>query len=194
MSAEPLSRRDREDMLKLVRSRERVAKSMASARSAALMADFEAQLDRQYAYDEDAIWQAAAEFAKEAVAMARGRIAERCGELGIPAQFAPDLSVQWYARGRNAMEGERQQMRRLAKRRIEQIEASARLEIERASVQAQERLWTDGLTSDAAQTFLASLPTVEGLMPTLNLQEVQAALATPKSLAQPPAFPMLEDD
>lgn len=177
-----LSRAERESLLKMVRQRERVAKSSASERSATLMADFEAQLDRRYSYDEDEVWNAATLAAKQVVADASARIAERCREMGIPAEFAPELAVTWYGRGRNALAGERAELRRIAKRRVEQIEARARLEIERASVHAQEQLLLDGLSSDGAKAFIAAMPTVDQLMPVLALEDVQVSLSAPKRL------------
>jgi hypothetical protein len=178
-----LTRREQEDLLKLVRQRERVAKSAAAARSAELIADFEAQLDRRYAFDEDQTWHAATAAAQTVVAEAQQRIASRCRELGIPADFAPRLSIGWSGQGRNSVRAERTDMRRLAARRVEQIEASAKLAIEQASVAAQERLWVDGLTSDAAREFLTCLPTAETLMPLLEMEKIQATLVAPKAFA-----------
>jgi hypothetical protein len=175
--------RDRDELTKLVRSRERVAKTAASARSAHLLAEFEAQLDREYAWDEDKVWEAATLASKEVVAQAQEAIATRCKELGIPPQFAPGLSVGWYGRGRNAMQGERAEMRRLAKRRIEEIEARARAEIELASLAAQEQLMLGGLTTDAARVYVDSLPSIEALMPPVDVAAVQGSLAAPKRIA-----------
>lgn len=186
MSEQTLTRSEREDMLKLVRQRERVAKTAAGARSAQLLAEFEAQLDRRYSYDEDEVWEAATAAAKEVVAKAKLAIAQRCRDLGIPPEFAPTLEVSWYSRGRNALKAERDEMRRVAKRRVEQIETAARLAIEQASVQAQERLWADGLTSEAARGFLAALPTVDSLMPSLDIGQVQQALSAPKTFGTRP--------
>lgn len=180
--AEAMTRKDRETLITMVKHRERVAKSAATARSAELLAEFEAQLDRRYSYDEDAVWEAATLAAQQFVGEAQARINERCRELGIPSEFAPGLSVTWYSRGRNALQSERAEMRRVAKRRIEQIETDARLAIEQASLKAQEQLWAGGLTTEAAQAFLASMPTVEGLMPVLALEVVQQQLSEKKAL------------
>lgn len=182
-AAPAMSRREREDLLKLVRQRERVAKSAATARSQHLLAEFEAQLDRRYHFDEDRIWAAAKAAAEATVAKANLEIAAQCEKLGIPPQCAPGLDLAWYGRGRNAATQERAEMRRLAKRRIEAIETQARLAIEQASVQAQERLWVDGITTEVAHGFLAALPTVEGLMPALDVAQIQRDLSAPKGLA-----------
>lgn len=178
----PMSKGEREALLKMVRQRERVAKRAAEERSAQLLAEFEAQLDRRYSYDEDAVWNAITEQVKKVTEEAHKEIARRSEELGIPPEFAPNLSCNWYGRGRNAMKDERAEMRRVAKRRIEQIETSAKLAIENASVKAQEQILLDGITSDSAKGFIAQIPTVEQLMPVIALEEVQAKLASPKRL------------
>lgn len=73
-------------------------------------------------------------------------------------------------------------MRHVAKRRIEQIEATARTAIERASVAAQESLLVGSLTTDAATLFAESLPSVEELMPQLNIAELQQSLIAERPL------------
>ena len=75
-------------------------------------------------------------------------------------------------------------MRQVAKRRIEQIEASARTAIERASVAAQEALLVGGLTTDAARLFAQSLPVVEELMPNLDITQLQQALIEQRPLGR----------
>jgi hypothetical protein len=170
-----MTRQEREALAKLIRQRERLAKTAAAERSAALLADFEQQADRVYSYNEDDVWRQAVLTAKEEVARAQIKIAERCKELGIPQPFAPTLSVGWHQQ-RAAVTSERLKMRQVAKRRIEQIEATARTAIERASVAAQEALLVGGLTTDAAAMFAESLPSVDELMPQLNMAELQQAL------------------
>ena len=58
-----MTRRERDDLAKLVRQRERLMKTLAAQRSAELMADVEAQLARIYDFDEDEVWAAATEAA-----------------------------------------------------------------------------------------------------------------------------------
>jgi hypothetical protein len=176
-----MTKPEREALAKLIRQRERLAKTSAAERSAVLMADFEQQADRMYAYDEDQVWRAAVLTAKEEVAKASTRIEDRCRELGIPQPFAPTLSVVWHQQ-RASVGAERAKMRQVAKRRIEQIEATARAAIERASVAAQESLLVGGLTTDAARMFAESLPVVEELMPRLEMADLQQMLIEQRPL------------
>lgn len=176
-----MTRGDRETLVKIARQRERLAKNQASERAAHLRADFERQMDRDFSYDENAIWKAAAEAANAAVEDAKAKVAAECERLGIPREFAPTLNCNWYGQGQNASRARRAELRRMAARTIEAAEKSARTVIETKSIETQERLMAGGLTSAEAQRFLESMPTADALMPQLALVEVKALLAAPKT-------------
>lgn len=180
MTTETMSRADRETLVKIARQRERVAKSEAKERAAHLVADFEKQMDRRYSYDENEVWSVATAAAETAVKEAKDKIAAECERLGIPREFAPSLSLGWYGKGRNASKDERTEMRRIASRQIEAAQKSAFAAIERQSVQVQESIMVSGLTSDAAREMLASLPTVDTLMPALTIDGVVGLIANKK--------------
>jgi hypothetical protein len=186
-----MTKADREALARLIRQRERLAKTAASERSAALLADFEQQADRVYSFNEDKVWRSAVLAAQEEVTKAQSVIADRCKELGIPAPFAPTLSVGWHQQ-RASVASERAKMRHIAKRRIEQIEATARTAIERASVAAQEALLTGSLTTEAAKLFAESLPVVEELMPKLDMAVLQQAIIEERPLSR--GFGLLDYD
>ena len=95
----PMSRGEREDLQRLVRQREKVLKSAARQRSAELLADFENQMGQQYSFDQDTVWEQAVKSVEPLVAKAKAQIADRCRELGIPRQFAPDVDLGWHHRG-----------------------------------------------------------------------------------------------
>jgi hypothetical protein len=98
VTAQPMTKSEREDLAKLILNRERVLKSAAAQRSAELFAEFEQQLASIYQWDQDEIWRQAHEAAEAAVATAEKAIAERCSELSIPARFAPGLNLYWHGR------------------------------------------------------------------------------------------------
>lgn len=179
--SDTMSRADRDTLVKIARQRERVAKSEAKERAARLLADFEQQLDRRYKFDENPIWEEAAKAAIAVVAEANAKIAAECERLGIPAQFAPGLSIGWYARGRNAVKEERTEMRRLAQREIDAIEKAARTAIERQSVETQEKIMIGGLTSADARAFLEQMPTAEALMPAIAMEKIEALVIEGKT-------------
>ena len=179
-----MNRGEREDLQRLVRQREKVQKSAAKARSAELLADFESQMAASYSFDDDAVWEAAAKAAESEVVKAQARVAARCEELGIPKNFAPALKLVWSHRGYdNAVEKRRTELRKVAQAELSALEQRAVLQIETASVAAQTEIAIAGLTTDGARAFVASLPTVEQLMPALSYREL-AGEAEPSVVEQ----------
>ncbi len=174
-----MTKSEREDLQRLIRQREKVLKSAAKQRSSDLLADFENQLGAEYHYDQDEVWKEATRIVKQEVAKASAKVAARAAQLGIPANFAPDISFSWYRRGENAIKERRIELRKMATRRIAAIEAKAIVDIELASVEAQTRIASSGLTPEAARTFLDSLPKLETLMPKLTFEEVAGKAEPP---------------
>jgi hypothetical protein len=145
-----------------------------------LLADFENQMGQQYAFDQDEVSNKAVETVAPLVKKAQAQIAERCRELGIPKQFAPSAHLSWSARGYgNVLEKQKAELRRMAKTRIQAIEAKARTEIEMSCLQAQEKIALAGLTSDAARLFIEKLPGIETLMPRLSFTEIAGEAEPP---------------
>jgi len=188
-----MTRGEREELQRLVRQREKVQKSAAKQRSKELLADFESQISAEYSFDDDAVWAAAAKAAEGEVQKARGRVAARCQELGIPKQFAPSLHLSWSHRGYgNALASRRDELRRSAQAQIASMEQAAIVKIELGSVDLLTQIAAAGLTSEAARGFLSALPSVESLMPKLSYREVAAEsdppiveqLITPNALRQ----------
>lgn len=170
---------EREELQRLIRQREKVLKSAAKQRSAELLADFENQLGTIFSFDDDKVWAAATKAAEAEVAKAQEVVAARCVELGIPKRFAPELDLQWYGRGENAVKERRGELRKMATTRIEAIAAKAIVDIEMASVGAQTEIARAGLTSAAAVAFIEKLPAVEALMPRLTFAEVSGEAEPP---------------
>jgi hypothetical protein len=182
--AAPISKGEREDLQRLIRQRERVLKSAAKQRSAELLADFENQMGSEFSFDDDAVWQRAAQEAETELNKAKQKVSARCRELGIPARFAPTLDLRWVHRGYdNLIERRRAKLRRMAQTKIEAIEKKAATEIELSCLQAQTELAVAGLTSKAAHAFLNKLPDIETLMPRLSFAQV-AGEAEPPVAAQ----------
>lgn len=183
MSNEPkpvnrMTKGERSDLLSLIKKRERVMKTMAGERSAEMLAEFESQAAKIYSFNDDAVWQKAKEEAEEAVRAAQAAIESRCQLLGIPREFAPSISVQWYGRGENAFAGRMAELRRAAKTRIAAIEAEACSRIERMSLDAQADLLSQGLDTDAAHAFLAAAKAdMAALMPSLLVVDVEKMIA-----------------
>ena len=176
----PMSRGEREDLQRLVRQREKVLKSAARQRSAELLADFENQMGQQYSFDQDTVWEQAVKSVEPLVAKAKAQIADRCRELGIPRQFAPDVDLGWHHRGYgNVLAERRVELRRMATTQIAAIESKAIVEIEMSCLQAQTQIAAAGLTSVAAMSFIEKLPSIETLMPLLAFAEVSGEAEPP---------------
>jgi hypothetical protein len=170
-----ITRREREDLLRVARLRERTAKSAAKERSTALRADFEAKLAAVFSYDDDATWKQAHKIADQATCDANAAIAARCSELGIPARFSPRLTTYWSARGENASRERRVELRAVATSKIAALEAAARVKIEAASAQIQTELLCIGMSEDA-QRLLEQMPSAEELMPPIEMAEAESLL------------------
>jgi hypothetical protein len=175
---EPMSRRDREDLAKLVRKREKLAKTKTESVAAERLADFEQQLASKYAPGDDPVWAELHQAADEAVTEADAKLGERCKELGIEDRFRPRVSAGWYSRGENAVAERRTELRAVAKSRIDADARVAKAEIERHSVEVQTQLISGGLESEEARRFLASMPTPQALMPAApSVAEIETAAA-----------------
>ena len=134
------------------------------------------QPDKHDSFDDDDVWKAAHEAAAKASSEAQEAIIVRCRELGIPAEFAPGVVMGWYGRGQNAVAGRRAELRRMAKSKIDLIEAEAKTKIERLSLAAQTEVIANGLESEAARTFLEKMPSLESLMPPIDAGEIKALI------------------
>jgi hypothetical protein len=178
-----MTKGEREDLQRLIRQREKVLKSAAKQRSSELLAGFENQLGAIYSFDDDETWAEATRVAKQEVAKARTKIAARAAALGIPKDFAPGLSVEWYDRGANAVKERRGELRRMAQTKIAAIETKAITAIELGCLEAQTEIAASGLTSEGARRFFDGLPSVVTLMPTLSYEEV-AGKAAPSIVEQ----------
>ena len=168
-----MNKSEREDLLRLIRQREKVLKSAARQRSAELLADFENQMGSEFAFDDDAVWAQAYNEAAIEIKKAQTVIAKRCRELGIPDRFAPDLEMEWRHRGYdNLIDKRKAELRRIATTRIQAIEIKAVADIEMNCLKAQEQIALAGLTSEAAHSFIEALPSIEALMPALSYSEI----------------------
>jgi hypothetical protein len=173
MSTTLMTRHERNDIERLIRDRERVARGANAARAAELKANFEQQMAAEYSYDQDEVWKEAHRLAAEAVSQAKRDIADRCQKLGIPPQFAPGLNLHWYDRGENAVASRRTELRRVAYTGIDAQLKEANSQAALGSSQLRVRLLSGSLQSDEAKAFLASMPSAEDLMPQFTLKEIE---------------------
>jgi len=170
-----LGRRDYDDLAKLVRRQEQVAKTQAKQRVAELRADFEAQLATIYEANDER-WRHVTEQAKTVNAAANAELARICADEGVRPEFAPSFDLAWYGRGQNMDKERRAELRRVAETRIEALEQAARAEIERRSVEFQTQLLGGMLETDPGRALLEAMPKAAELMPQLDAIELDRAL------------------
>jgi hypothetical protein len=172
-----LSASERSDLSKLIRQRERVAKSEVKSRRARLKADAEMEMNSIFEA-EDALWNDLVVLAQEGMRKINQQLAARAREVGIPkAMGYPKLELGWRtADSQYGDRGRRGEIRRMIDSRLGDMEASAVAAIEQRSLGAQTAILAGGLTSDVARAVLASLPSVEALMPALDLATLELTM------------------
>jgi hypothetical protein len=122
------------------------------------------------------VWAQAEAEARGAVEDANEKIAKRCVEMGIPKEFAPALLFAWNGRGHNAVASRRAELRRAAQSKIKAMTATAVAEIGRIALVAQTDVLAQGLETESAKLFLSNLSAVDGLMPPVQVADMQALL------------------
>lgn len=166
-----------DDLCRLVKQREKVAKTGAGQRSAAMLAEFEQQISDLHPFNNNDVWKAAVDAAMDSARTANESIAREADKLGITKEFQPKLHWSWDSRGENEYQARRDELRHVAKAEIDAIEKVARVQIETQSVQAQTEIIANGLNSEAAIDFLNRLPAIESMMPNLDIELIQLKLA-----------------
>lgn len=177
MTEHKMTKGERDDLCRLVKQREKVAKTAAEQRSAAMLAEFEQQVSSLHSFDTNDVWKASVDAAIEAAHKANEAIMAEADKLGIPKEFQPRLQFTWKRRGENEYRQRREELRRLANAEIDALEKIARLQIECRSVEAQAEIVANGLNSESALTFLSKLPPIESMMPALDVSQIQTKLA-----------------
>jgi len=176
-----MTKGERTELGQLIRKREKVMRAQAQERSAALLAEFDAQSAKIFSWDDDPVWTAAWAAAKSTLDQANLDISKRCEELGIPEEFRPQIGSAWIGRRDNAVADRRAELRRAAKSKIEALEKEAITKIERMSLEAQTQVIASGLESEAAKTFLEAMPAMDTLMPPVEIGEIQSLVESKRA-------------
>jgi hypothetical protein len=171
-----LSRGEAHDLSVLIGVRTKVLKAYAAEQASSCMADFEAKLAAIYSFDQDTVWKAAMEKVQQVAAQSQAEVARECEKLGIPAQFAPGITVGWYGRGENGVASRRVELRRVAASKIDAMKKAAITKIEKDGLSLRTQVVTMGLLSDSAKVFLESLAPIEESMHDLDFAAVEQAL------------------
>lgn len=172
MSADQMTKAERDQLIRIARRRAKQAEREAEMREKVLLAEVQDQLTAEFQAN-DALWADAVTIAREAAAKANAQIAARCAELGIPAKDAPGLELGWRSRSpQYADKGRRAELRKLAEVRLAALTKTAKTAIQSAALDTEEALVMGGLQSGEAKAAFEALPTAEGLMPPLSLDDL----------------------
>jgi hypothetical protein len=167
-----MTRRDRDDLQKVVRLRTKLAKDGIAVREAELLAMVEDELSMCFRFDQDVIADITRQ-AKDAITEADAALAQRCRELGVREEFRPQLSLSWYGRGENAIGQRRTELRKLAQTRIAAAGKAAKGTIDAQSSQIVTDLIVGGLESTEARAYIETIPTAAELMPTFDVAALE---------------------
>ena len=166
-----MTKAERTELERIIKGRRRVATRRVEQRKADLLADAEQRLAAEYKFDDEA-WADVTKAADEAVKDADAIVAAKCRERGIPPEFRPSLHIEWHRRGENLCRYRRTELRKVAQTRIDSMARGALLEIETSTLDGLTQLATGALESHEARQFLEAMPSVEALMPAIDVAEL----------------------
>ncbi len=167
-----ISKADQATLVRLAKNRAKQAEADVDARMAVLYTEVVDQMAAEYEA-QDALWANAVIVAEEATAKANDQIRRKCAELGIPPGQAPQLHSMWTRRGYEfSSPMRRAELEKLAKTRLDALAKEAKVRINGAALQVEERLILGGFESEDAREAFKLMPTAEDLMPRLSLEDL----------------------
>jgi hypothetical protein len=168
-----MTKSERDALGRLMRDRAKLAKDDIEIHAGRVLANIEAQLAATYP-ENHAAWADVTEHARRVIAEADTQIAQRCCELGIPERFRPSTDCCWYNRGENAMKDRRAELRRVAQTELAARVKVAKNTVDRRKLDLLTQLAAGMLESSQANDFLATMPSVDDLVPPITLDDLKA--------------------
>jgi hypothetical protein len=166
-----MTKAERLELMQLAKLRAKVAKDEITARSAHVLSDVEDKLAERFRADRP-IWREITARAEAAVKAADEEIAEMCRRMGVPEEFRPEIRCIWYSRGENGDEKRRKELRKVAEAQVDARSKQAKVEIDKVTATVLTELTAAGLTTDRANQFLNTMPSVDALLPSMELREL----------------------
>lgn len=163
-------------LINVVKRREQLLKSMANERASQMMNEFEVQCSSIYNFDDDAIWKKAMKSAEKVVSKANNEIISRCKEMGIPKGFEPSITIDWSNRGQNEAASRRNELRRIARTKVDALKREACSKIERMCLQTETDIISNGLSSPESKALLNGMPDICSMMPSIKANEIKLLL------------------
>lgn len=170
----PLTRAEIHDLHQVVRRNAKVRSMEIDAQAAVNVAMVDTQLAACYPATHAAFVDLMRQ-ARELVAPLDKELRKRCKAMGIPEIFRPHVGAGWSDRGENAYKERRQELRRAAISQIEAGVEQAKRDLLRKETMTLNALTAEGITSQRGKELLSSLPTVEELLPKVDVQLLENA-------------------
>ena len=166
---EKMTKYDLEKLLQLDRHEAKALKNATEARRAQVIAQGEADIARQCSINHRPEWEKAYQEASKLLEKLNEQIIADVEAEGRPAAFAPSAAIVWLDRGENLLKERRVELRRVLQAEATAQKEAACVAIDLYSVKAQRELLTCGLDTEIAKQILAQRPTLEAIMPALQL-------------------------
>lgn len=169
-----MTRTEAADLQRVVRMNCKLARTDIDARAAAVLAEFEAQLAKEYD-PQDAMVKDLFTEADKIVHQLNAELKQRCDDAGVPRNWAPSLHVVLYQRGENASAERRYELRRVAFTRMDEMKRTAKLAVDRAENAMATALIANQLDGAEAKEWLATLPSADSLIQEFSIAEIELA-------------------
>jgi hypothetical protein len=162
---------ERQQLRQLMRIREQRAKRQVEAFASERLAQFEQEMATIYRADDER-WARISRAVGQLEQEANAELRRVCEAEGIREEFAPSFHSYFSGRSQNADASRRGELRKVAQTRVRADMKAAKVAIETASADVQERLLVGGLRTDEARELVEQIPSVESLMPSLPTAEI----------------------
>jgi hypothetical protein len=171
-----ISKFELEKLLKLSEREARALKAATEARKAQVIADGEAAIAAKYSPKYKPEWEPLAAEAQVIANKLNALIIKDLKDEGVPEEFCPSLLVKWINRGENSYVDRRTELKSVLKSEACAQQKLAVTQIELWLIQRQTELLPYGMQSDDAKRLLAERPSLETLMPSLQLNDIEGKL------------------
>jgi hypothetical protein len=173
----PMSKIEKEDLLRLNKNIIKARETAADEREKTIIADVKAQIAAKFSWTDDPIFEDAFRKADTAAKEQQHRVSIRCKELGIAEKLAPRLlGPIWCERWESMLKERRKELLEVGISKAKAIAASIKTEAKKDSVNFEIKVLSNTISSEAARNILDSLPSIETLMPKLDVSELETLL------------------
>jgi len=173
MTTNRMTTSERNELKTLANERARLAMTQVRSLAADRLVELNRQLEATWAIEDFELGEMWKEL-RETANAANAKIATRCDELGIHPDLRPRIVTGF---GRTSIDATRRaQLRQMAKDENEAAVRRAAHQIDTWKLETRTKLVREGLTSDAAMSFLESMPGTADLLPAITADDLTRAL------------------